>query len=107
MSHKTFRKMSFDENVDYRLEYKHSARDREMAKSASRWRWAAPSALDADRIDLEYEWRKMGAEGSVPIPGKYCNEFYLTNLAKQEVTGELPEEVLGKYNKQIVMKIGL
>lgn len=60
-------------------------------------------ALDLGHIDLEYEWFLLGAEGAVPIPGKYSNEA----PGEEKVVGELPEMYLKEYRKSIIKEIGL
>lgn len=59
-------------------------------------------AFDLGHIDLEYEWWKMGVTKRVPIPGKYCNETYLTNLSDAEVSGSLKSDDWQLYQNEIV-----
>lgn len=56
-------------------------------------------AVDIGHIDIEYEWFLMGATTKVNVPGKYTNES-----TGDKILGSLPDDVLERYNKQIIQK---
>lgn len=56
--------------------------------------------IDVGHLDVEYQWFKMGASKKVSIPGKYVNE------AKDKFTAELPSDILSKYYKEVIAKVG-
>lgn len=62
-------------------------------------------ALDLGHIDLEYEWWRIGATERIAIPGKFCNETYLINQSKTEVSGDLDEEIRLQYMKEIIANL--
>lgn len=57
-------------------------------------------AVDIGHIDIEYEWYLMGATTKVNIPGKYTNES-----TGDKVVGQLPDDVLSKYNEQVIARL--
>ena len=62
-------------------------------------------ALDIGHIDLEYEWWTRHATAKITIPGKFCNETYLTGGQKAEVEGEVPGEALSQYKSEIIIEL--
>ena len=62
-------------------------------------------ALDIGHIDLEYEWWIRHTTKKTTIPGKFCNETFLTGGQKAEVEGEVPSEALSQYNSEIIIEI--
>lgn len=62
-------------------------------------------ALDIGHIDLEYEWWTRRAAAKITIPGKFCNETFLTGGQNAEVEGEVPGEALSRYKSEIIIEI--
>lgn len=59
-------------------------------------------ALDIGHIDLEYEWWTQRTTTKTTIPGKFCNETFLTGRQKTEVEGEVPSKALSLYKSEII-----
>ncbi len=62
-------------------------------------------ALDIGHIDLEYEWWTRHTTAKTTIPGKFCNETFLTDGQKTEVEGEVPGEALSQYKSEIIVEL--
>ena len=62
-------------------------------------------ALDIGHIDLEYEWWTRHTTAKTTIPGKFCNETFLTGGQKTEVEGEVPGEALSQYKSEIIVEL--
>lgn len=56
-------------------------------------------AIDIGHLDIEFEWYLMNAKNKISIIGKYVNE------AGGGYKQEFPEEILKKYNKEILIKV--
>ena len=56
-------------------------------------------AIDIGHVDIEYEWYKLHAKTKIPIKGKYVNE------SKKKFVDEFPQEILTKYNNEIVERV--
>lgn len=59
-------------------------------------------ALDIGHIDLEYEWWQHKTNKKTTIPGKFCNETFLTKEQASEVVGTIDSSALDIYKSQIV-----
>ena len=55
--------------------------------------------IDIGHLDVEYQWYKMKAKTKVEIVGKYVNE------SEKKFTKELPNDVLRKYDAEVIADI--